>query len=322
MNEFLDIVTKINDNKRVQVAVLGAPLLSTLQYFKSTKNKFKNIIFSNLTNNPDAKYVIVSGDLELLYAILIRIATGANQDLELKTADLVILTTPPTKGEELHHAQVLDELARTQASVLALSDRVINKMAPYYEDVKMMCGIFKPLYFLPVQGLYKDLKQAKQAANDAGVFEKNCLLIKNGVELSWKKGILSPKRAKIKTGTTYVEVAGTNDVEWSVLRERQQLSADGTAIISVAVDKKTKKPITRVDIQMRGVVFIDKTDRTLQTNINEHFLKIVHKYQNKFLNNEVYNLKELRREATNIIGKLIQQKTKKRPIILIVVYEI
>ena len=322
IQEFLAIISKNDPHKVITVAVLGSILLDTLRYLQRRKGHFANINFTTLQEEANSKYILVSGDLELLYALLTRIATGLNPDLELTYTDTVILTSPPTKGEELHHAQVLDDLARTQAKVVALSSAIISKMTPHYQDIKMLCGVFKPQYVLTTQGLYKDFKKAAEACIEAGVLANKIIITDNGQNLLWKNGMLMNKRTKIKVDKIYAETAGTNDVEWVVLRERQQLSSDGTVVIGVVINKKTKKQISQIDVQMRGIVFMDKENFDFLDQIRDYIQTIIEKYRTKFVNREIYDLKEMRREMTSIISKSLFQKTKKRPIVLVVIQEI
>ena len=73
---------------------------------------------------------------------------------------------------------------------------------------------------------------------------------------------------------------------------------------------------------MRGIVFMDKENFDFLDQIRDYIQTIIEKYRTKFVNREIYDLKEMRREMTSIISKSLFQKTKKRPIVLVVIQEI
>lgn len=91
----------------------------------SNKLNFNGINIKGLQEavKEEKSLIIVTGSGERLYSRLIKIASGNDDILDIKESDMIILATPPNPGSELNHANVLDELARTVAKTIALSDK-------------------------------------------------------------------------------------------------------------------------------------------------------------------------------------------------------
>jgi ribonuclease J len=122
-----EIVAQAKQNGR-KIAVYGRTMLSILENDMIHKNL--NITPDDLISieeymKSDNGVLIISGTGDVLYSKLAKIASGNDDVVEFGDKDLIILATPPAAGVEKRHAQILDELARTDAKLMALSDRNI-----------------------------------------------------------------------------------------------------------------------------------------------------------------------------------------------------
>lgn len=124
ISELFDLVRENN----ISVGIYGQTLLESLKVLSDNKKlNFTGINLKALQEVVKEKksLIIITGSGERLYSRLIKIASENDDILDIKESDTIILATPPNPGSELNHANVLDELARTVAKIIALSDKKI-----------------------------------------------------------------------------------------------------------------------------------------------------------------------------------------------------
>ncbi|ATZ20310.1 ribonuclease J [Mesoplasma lactucae] len=319
-----EIVAQAKANNR-KIAVYGRTMQTILK---------NDMIHSNLNLNDDDlisvdEYMksdngvlIISGNGDVLYSKLAKIATGNDDVIEFGPKDVVILATPPAPGVEKRHAQILDELARTDAKLIALSDKNIWPMRACHEDIKMLTSLLKPKYFVPIKGLYKEFLSAEKAAMDAGIKEGNVCLVDNGQVARITDKFISITDKTLPNGDTYVDGSGVGDIGNVVLNERKLLANDGVIIVGATIDSRTKESISLIDIQMRGVIYISE---------DQAVFKIMQKEVNQILDNSTelfkkdpkkYDLNDVKREIVSKVKSLIKQESGKQPMILCIINEI
>ncbi|QVJ96572.1 ribonuclease J [Mycoplasma mycoides subsp. capri] len=271
--------------------------------------------------NSDNGVLIISGTGDDLYSKLAKIATSNDSLVEFTEKDLIILTNTPVAGVEKRHAQILDELARTDARLLALSDKNIWSMRASYEDIKMLTSILNPKYFIPVKALYKDFLNAEKAAIEAGVNNQNIGIIDNGEILKLSKNHLAISEHSAEHGNVYVDGSGIGDVGSIVLNERKQLATDGVIIVGATIDSRNKELISLIDTQMRGVLYIQEDNpifKILQREITNLILEGQALYKKE---PKKYDLNEIKKDITSKIKQLIKQESGKTPIVLVIINE-
>lgn len=315
ISEILELVKETNR----EAMFMDGTLKSILEEFKAhaylnlSKNQFKTV-HNNTVNQQSVIFVTGNGDR--LYTRLHKIINGDDENLEINDLDTVILATPPLPGYELKHARVLDELARTDATFITLSDKKIWDMHASYEDIKMMVGIIKPKFFMPVKGLHKNIVNAGLSANEAGVLVNNILIKDNGQILEFVDGKLGPSPASLKCNNIYVDGLGVGDIGAVVLNERKQLARDGILISGITLNRRTKEIVSLVDIQMRGVVFIQE-DEELTNKMKSLVCSIIEKNKK----NQEFDSATVKNQIRNELQNLCLKETGKSPMVLAVINE-
>jgi len=318
-----EIVSQAKQNNR-KIAVYGRTMLSILQNDMIHKNL--NITSNDLFSieeyvKSDDGVLIISGTGDDLYSKLAKIATGNDDIVEFNEHDLIILATPPAAGVEKRHAQILDELARTDAKLMALSDKNIWSMHASYEDVKMLISLLKPKYFIPIKALYKDFLVAEQAAIEAGVKPEGIILVNNGQQVSISKSHIAIKDREVPIGDIYVDGIGIGDIGSVVLNERKALATDGVVIIGATIDQRTKEIVSLIDIQMRGVLYINE-DNPIFKIIQKEISQILDAGVELFRKSpKKYDLNEIKKDIISKIKSEIKQASGKIPMVLVAINE-
>lgn len=329
LNEILHAIASGSEEKKEEkISIKGFNF--TFNHNDKSKSKIKIISLKEAAKSKD-NVIIVTGSGERLFSMMSKIATDRDEELTLNSDDTVILATPPIPGNELAHAAVLDELARTDVKVVSISEKKAWELHASYEDIKLLTNMLEPKYFVPIKGLYKDLNAARNAAIEAGVLHNNALIQDNGEILTFNNSVLTDasynitaksknkpnSKSVIQTGDVYVDGIGVGDIGTIVIDERRELMSDGVLITGLTIDRKSKEIISLIDAQMRGVVYLKNNDAMLK-NIQNIIIKIVEKAQKS--NN--FSTMEIKKRIKIELQDFIKKETGKVPMILPIINEI
>ncbi|WKX02496.1 ribonuclease J [Candidatus Mycoplasma mahonii] len=298
ISEVLDLAKKYNR----PVALYGRTF-AFLYKMLDIKDQPKFIDFKTI-NKVDNCVVLVTGTWSRLYQRYERIADNKDVFLKFKKNDIIIQIAPPVNGLEVAATQALDSVAKIAPNIIDISDKDYYPTRPTQDDVEETIRILKPKFFLPIQALYRYLVVATNGAIKGGLTKNKTIIMQNGKVVFFKDKEIASQNGRIKEyGDVLIDGFGVGDISYSVVRERQMLSAGGLVTITSSISRKTKKIVGKNNIQFVGVVskgeikvldelvnatVIQKTDemgkfdlRELQNTIRKRVRKIVLKLVNK-----------------------------------------
>jgi ribonuclease J len=166
---------------------------------------------------------------------------------------------------------------------------------------------------MPVHGEFRMLAAHARLARDAGLDSDHIVLAENGSVVELANG-----RARIvdavESGQTFVDGLGVGDVQDVALRDRRHLSEDGVLIVVVTIGSQNGREIAAPEVIARGFTGSgplldearDEAERTLAELLAE----------------EVTELKLLQEHIHDAVGRLVAERTGRRPMILPVVLEV
>lgn len=181
------------------------------------------------------------------------------------------------------------------------------------EDIKLLMGIVKPRFFIPIGGTIRHMRAYKKIAKSMGAREQNVLELMPGhvVEMDWDGAKIVDK---LNVKSVLVDGLGVGDVGNIVLRDRRILAQDGIAIVVLQVDKERQKLITKPEIVSRGFVFEKETKGFL-----ENTQRVLEQQLSK---KSVINTNQLKNETVNFLERYFFEETGRRPMVLPVVVEL
>jgi ribonuclease J len=252
VNMILDLAQKHN---RV-VSVVGRSMLNViaharnLGYIKCPDNLFEPLhAVSNLP--PEKVLILTTGSQGEPMAALTRIANGEHRQLKIRQGDTVVFSANPIPGNTIAVVNTIDKLMIQGANVIYGRDKGIHVSGHgAQEDQKLMLALTRPKFFVPVHGEHRMLVQHAKMAQAMGIPAENMVIIDNGdvVEVTADSiGVTG----KVPSGLELVDRSGI--VHDSVLKERQQLAADGVVTVAAAVSWEGKL-LAKPEIHLRGVV--------------------------------------------------------------------
>lgn len=279
----------------------------------------KDIIISRKDFRDDMSdvVVIVSGSGDKVFKMVNRIAIGEDPLIELNDKDTVIVASPVVPGTEKEAMAMENDLYKAGAKIVKFSSKDLLTMHASREDLKTMLYLVRPKYYLPVKGEYASLVANADIAVEMGYRPDKIIILDNGQFAQFDNGKLVSTREFIDLDDTLIDGSNKNDVSSMVLKDRETLSTDGTIILGVVLDYRTKEVIGGPDVQSRGVIYLKEAE-DIMAEIGNILIETIEEY----VAGGIYDNMAVRIEAKKRISRYVLKETGKKPMILPAVVEI
>jgi len=307
-----------------KVAIEGYSMKTNVEISKALgfiKARKGTIIKGKEINDyPDSKVtVLCTGAQGEGSAVLMRIATREHPFLRLRKGDSVILSSSVIPGNERTVQNLKDDILRQGCKVFHYKMMDIHAGGhAQEEELKEMINIMKPSFFIPIHGQYSMLAAHAEIAREAGLPEKNAIVVENGQIVNLTSKGISIEKRQVPSNYIMVDGLGIGDVGEIVLRDRQMLAEDGMFVIVTIVDKQSGKVKGSPDIISRGFVYL-RESKDLLRETRKKVIEIIHHATDS---GGAVNWTYIKEEIRNKIGQFFFTKTKRRPMILPVVIEV
>jgi ribonuclease J len=267
--------------------------------------------------DPAKVCVISTGSQGEPMSALALMAAGENKWLKVSENDVVILSSHAIPGNESAVAKVIDGLYRLGADVIhsGLAEVHVTGHAQQGE-MKTLFSIAKPEFFVPVHGEFRHLTHHARLAMAMGVRGDNVLLAEDGDVLNITDNGIE-FGAQVPAGYLYVDGSGIGDVGQGVLRDRRVLAEEGVVVVIVTVDVQNRAIVQGPEIVTRGWVFAPEADDLLEEAAERVRDSIKEAFDESALDPET-----LRRHVRRAAGSFVNERTRRRPMIVPVVMEV
>mgnify|MGYP000026488660 FL=1 len=212
---------------------------------------------------PDKVVILTTGAQGEPTSALVRMANRDHRYVEIQKGDVVVLSSSPIPGNEVLINRTINNLYRLGATVLhsRVADVHVRGHAAQ-EELKLMLGLLRPRFFVPVHGEFRHLVVHAELAKAMGVAPENVFVLEDGdiLELDGERGKVV---ARAPADLVYVDglAVGADKV---VLRDRRHLASDGVLVALVTVDRHTGKPIGPPDLVARGFMEQEMSRKVLE----------------------------------------------------------
>jgi len=263
---------------------------------------------------PEKIAIITTGAQGEPTSALVRMANRDHRHIEIQPGDTVILSSSVIPGNELLINRTIDNLYRQGADVLF--SRIANVHVRGHaaqEELKLMIGLVKPQYFVPVHGEYRHLWMHAAIARSMGLPSDNIFTMEDGdiLEIDAQGARLSGR-----TPADWVYVDGLAvGIDRIVLRDRAHLAGDGVIVAIVAMDKHTGKPIGRPDVVSRGFIESEMSDGLMERakDVIVQALKGAEHVADKA---------DFNTRVHDALSRFLYEETRRRPMVLPVSVEV
>jgi ribonuclease J len=266
---------------------------------------------------PDKLVIATTGAQGEPMSGLARMANRDHRFVEIQPGDTVIVSASPIPGNEEYVARTIDNLFKAGANVFYHTIRRAHVSGHgSQEELKLMLGLTKPRYFIPIHGEFRMQVQHGRLAIDTGVKPENVFIIENGTPIEIAADGSARRGNPVAAGYVFVDGLSVGDVGEIVLRDRRALANDGMFLIVVQVDKQTGKVVGRPEIVTRGFVHGNEDDPIIE----EAARRVVQAVQTP--GDHISEVALLKAQIKDGVSRFLYEQTKRRPMVFPVVVEV
>lgn len=305
-----------------KVAVIGRSLENLVKVGEELGylNVPQNILIpiDTIKSYPDDKLVIITtGSQGEPMSALTKIAMGEHRKVTITPNDYVIISATPIPGNEKMVGAVVNALMKRGVEVIYEKMYEVHASGhACQEDLKLMIGLVKPKYFIPVHGEQKHLMKHAFLARAMGIEDKNIYISEIGETVELTDSYIK-KAGNIPAGDVYVDGLGVGDVGNVVLNDRKRLSQDGIIIVVATIDAHDGYVVSGPDIVSRGFVYV-KDNEDLMNAARDLACRVIdEQYDNRY-----HDWNSVKTKLRDEISRLMYEKTKRSPMILPIFMEI
>jgi ribonuclease J len=214
------------------------------------------VLLEDIHQFKDSQIIILAtGSQAEPQSALVRIAHGTNKDFQLGPGDQVILSSRFIPGNERAITQMIDQIYRLGAEVTYESFHQIHVSGHgCQEELLMLLKATRPKFFIPIHGYYRHLYKHAKLAKEAGVAERNILVIEDGQtvemdETSLQLGENLPLQKRVVFENTFMESSP------ALFTQRLNLSKTGVVFAALLRHAKSKKLAQAPSIRSYGLMY-------------------------------------------------------------------
>ena len=259
--------------------------------------------------------ILAAGSQGQVESALSRITNDEHKFIKIKPGDSVIFSSDPIPGNENAVYTLIDELTRLGAKVVytdILGDLHVSGHGSAH-DIRLMVALAKAKYVLPIGGTYRHMQHFKMLTQDMGYKDENIILPENGQVITFDHQGNCRPGGRVEAESILIDGLGVGDVSNVVLRDRQQLAADGIMIV-ILTSTESGEFINDPDIISRGFVYEKEQEQFMartRTYVKEALGKILTKNEKKIMD---WNF--IRKQLAGRIEEFIYRETHRRPMVI------
>ena len=305
-----------------KVAVTGRSMenmLKVSQELGYLKVKAGTLVDLNAIKSlPKNKVVIVStGSQGENMSALYRMAFSTHKQVEVTSGDRIIISASAIPGNEKAISRIINELYRKGADVVYEKSEGLHVSGhACQEELKIIHGLVKPKFFLPIHGEQRHLQLHSRLAQTMGMNPRNILIGEIGTVFEFT-GKTCKVNGTVPAGKVFVDGTGVGDVGSVVLRDRKHLAEDGMIVVCVNLSAEDGSVITGPDIITRGFIYV-KESEDLMEELKTVAMEAIERCQRK----RVKDWSAIKSAIKNDLSGYLFKTTKRNPMILPVISEI
>jgi ribonuclease J len=271
-----------------------------------------------IKDHPDGKIVIATtGAQGEPMAGLARMANRDHRFVEIQPGDTVIVSASPIPGNEEYVSRTIDNLFKVGANVYyhTIKRAHVSGHASQ-EELKLMLGLVKPRYFIPIHGEFRMQVQHGRLAMETGVLPENVFIIENGTPIEIAADGIARRGTPVPAGYVFVDGLSVGEVGEVVLRDRRALASDGIFMVVVTVDKQTGSVVGRPEIITRGFVPLNEKDPLMEEALDRVVAAV------DTPGDHISEIGLFKTQIKDALSTFLYQQTKRRPMVFPVVVEV
>ncbi len=289
---------------------------SVLGYMDIPENVLMDI--DKLNKLPKSQSVIIStGSQGEAMSALYRMAFSEHKQIQVDSGDRVIISASAIPGNETMISRVIDELFHKGVEVIYDRNTELHVSGhACQEEEKMMIGLTKPRFFIPVHGEYRMLVKHAEIARLMGLNPKNILVAENGDVLELTKKNIQ-KCDSVQAGAVLVDSSGQGEIGSVVLRDRHRLAEDGMIVVILPLSSYDHKLLADPEFVTRGFIYVKEAE-DIMTDLKQVTIDTVAACDEQ----GITDWNAIKGKVKSAVSGYLFKTTKRTPMILPVITEV
>ena len=305
-----------------KVAVTGRSMenmLKVAQELGYLKVKPGTIVdLASIKSLPKNKIVIVStGSQGENMSALYRMAFNTHKQVDIVAGDRIIISASAIPGNEKAVSKIINELYRKGADVVYEKSEGLHVSGhACQEELKIVHGLVKPKFFIPLHGEQRMLQIHSKLAQSMGMNPRNIHIGEIGTVFELT-GRTCKVNGSVPAGRVFVDGSGVGDVGAVVLRDRKHLAEDGMVVVCVNLSAEDGAVLTGPDIITRGFIYVKESEELME-ELREVAMEAIERCQRK----HIRDWSAIKSAIKNDLSGYLYKTTKRNPMIIPVISEL
>ncbi|MBT3705057.1 ribonuclease J [Candidatus Peregrinibacteria bacterium] len=284
--------------------------------------KIKTNQIANIKKLKEAKddevIVLTTGSQGEAVSALTRISLQEHQHIRIKKGDTVVVSASPIVGNERSIFTVVNNLCLLGAKVIHSQIMDIHTSGHGYRDeLTQMMKMVRPKYFVPIHGEYFMRQAHKELATKNGIPEERCVMMRNGFVLEISHSQLKLSKEKVPASYILIDGLGEGTIGSQVMVDRQKMSLNGIIVITLEVNRKTRKLKAAPNVMSRGFMYMHEYEV-----ITAELAKLVEQsYKDFIAKRPKADRKEVKKYIVGVADRYTRQTLERKPLIMPLVFE-
>ena len=267
---------------------------------------------------PKNKVVIVStGSQGENMSALHRMAFNTHKQIDITSDDRIIISASAIPGNEKSISRIINELYRKGADVAYEKSEGLHVSGhACQEELKLIHGLVKPKFFIPLHGEQRHLQIHSKLAQTMGMNPRNIIIPGIGLVMEFT-GKTCKCTGTVPAGQVFVDGTSVGDVGSVVLRDRKHLADDGMIVVCVNLSAEDGSILTGPDIITRGFIYVKESGELLE-DLQEVAIEAIERCQRK----HIREWSAIKSAIKNDLSGYLYKTTRRNPMIIPVIMEL
>ena len=266
---------------------------------------------------PNQITIITTGSQGEPMSALYRMAFSTHKQVDIMAGDRIIISASAIPGNEKAVSRIINELYRKGAEVVYEKSEGLHVSGhACQEELKIIHGLVRPRFFLPVHGEQRHLQIHTKLAKAMGMTPRQIHIGEIGTVFEFT-GKTCKVNGTVTAGKVFVDGTGVGDVGSVVLRDRKHLAQDGMIVVCVNLSSQDGTVISGPDIITRGFIYVKESEE-LMDDLRTVAMEAIDRCGNK----RRRDWATIKSAIKNDLSGYLYKHTKRNPMILPVIMEI
>ena len=267
----------------------------------------------------DKLLILATGAQGDNFTALDRMSRGNHRHIKLNNEDTVVFSSSVIPGNEEPVQNLKDRLSRLGVNLITYQTSDVHSSGHANRDeLRWIHERINARFFAPIHGYHYMLSAHAQILQDIGMPKEHTVLPNNGsiIDIDPSGKTINVLDRNMPTELTVVDGNAVGTVQDIVLHDRKTLRNDGIFVVIVLVDRSAKRVRKSPDIISRGFVYL----RESQSLVNRSRFIAKKTAEQSMRRGQSVNIDALKRALVKDVQNFLFSETKKRPIVIPVVF--